>query len=272
MSPELQVVSAPYSLSPVAKIFKGPMDVLSAVYEATDGNYGMQDFSGAQNYAMLAKWRELSKTAKTTPKILNLIWTDLAANNLIGTRSWNTKSLLPANLQNPGNKKRQSDSTDDDTGGQTRVPVKLYARRIRYRWYFAIPAILSLLLIGLICSAAILLFIFRRGTPARIDHYLTHLSSGRLLGAMQFPNEDKDAPTTQWIKSVGRQKSDLDKMYPAYRGEISTTGGLSPYFAQPTGYGARQAPASPDYDTTRRPGSAGGKGYMQVSTQDRPES
>jgi hypothetical protein len=248
------------------------MDVLSGAYEATGGNYGMQDFSGAQNFAMLARWRELSKTPETTPKILNLIWTDLAANNLIGSRSWNTKSLFPANLQDPGNKKRQSAGTSEDIGDDARVPVKLYARRIRYRWYFAIPAILSLLLIALICSAAVLLFIFRRGTPERIDHYLTHLSSGRLLGAMQFPNEDKAAPTSEWIRSVGRQKSDLDKMYPAYRGEISTTGGLSPYFGQPTGYGARQGPVSPDYDTTRRPGSAGGKGYMQVSTQDRPES
>jgi hypothetical protein len=232
----------------------------------------MQDFSGAMNYAMLARWRELSKSVETLPKILNLIWTDLAANALVGTRGWNTKSLLPPNLQDPKKKKRQSDGTNSDDEGSTRVPVKLYARRIRYRWYFAIPAILSLLLIGLIVAVAIILFIFRRGTPERIEHYLTHLSSGRLLGAIQYPSEDKAAPTGEWIKRVGRQKSDLDKMFPTYRGEMSTTGGLSPYFGQPTSYGARHSPASPDYDPARRPGSAGGKGYMQVSTQDRPES
>lgn len=250
----------------------GPTDLLYGLYTSTEGGYGMQDFSGAYNYAMLTRWRDLSKTATTVPKILNLIWADLAANMFVGTRSWNTKSQLPPNTQDPKVKKRQSSSAESSDDGTTLVPVKLYRRQIRYRWRFAIPAVLSLLLIALILAMAFLLFVFRRATPARIDHYLTHLSSGRLLGAMQYPSEDKVAPTSEWIKRVGRQKSDLDKMFPTYRGGVPTSGGLSPFFAQPTGYWDRHSPASSDYDMTRGLVSSGGKGYIQLTTRERPGS
>jgi hypothetical protein len=36
---------------------------------------------------MMAKWRELSASQATAAKIPNLIWTDLAANMLVGTKS-----------------------------------------------------------------------------------------------------------------------------------------------------------------------------------------
>ena len=49
-----------------------------------------------------------------------------------------------------------------------------------------------------------------RGLPARVQHHLFHLSSGRLLGSIQFPGEcDNRAPTNEWIARVGRKPSDL---------------------------------------------------------------
>jgi hypothetical protein len=44
------------------------------------------DYSGKANLAMSRKWHELSRTAATSAKILNLIWTDNAANMVVGTR------------------------------------------------------------------------------------------------------------------------------------------------------------------------------------------
>lgn len=122
---------------------------------------------------------------------------------------------------------------------------------------------------GLVVALAFLLMVFGRGTPSRIDHYLVHLSSGRLLGSMQYPSEDKDAPTTEWITRVGRKQSDLDRLAAAYNGGMSS--GLSRYFKQPTGYGDKGPPPGSDYDPRQismGPIDPGGKGYMQVSTHE----
>lgn len=65
-------------------------------------------------------------------KVMNLMWTDIAANYLMGTRSWNRASgWLPPNLQVPMIKKLQAESTSGDDG-QTRVHVQVYQRKIRY--------------------------------------------------------------------------------------------------------------------------------------------
>ena len=248
----------------------GPRNLLYAIYHSTDmRSTGLPDYTGTLNYAMLAKWREYSKSHETMAVVMNLIWTDLAANYLMGTRSWNRASdWLPPNLQDPKSNRRQAESVSD-RDGQTRVPVQVYQRKIRYHWYFAIPALASLLLVGLVVALALLLMMFGRGTPSRIDHYLVHLSSGRLLGSMQYPSEDKDAPTTEWITRVGCKESDLHRLAAAYNGEVSS--GLSPYFKQPTVYGDKGPPPGSDYDPRpipMGPINPGGKGYMQVSTHE----
>ena len=249
----------------------GAKNALHAIYDvgSASSSSGINDYSGTINYAMLAKWREYSKSHQGMATVMNLIWTDIAANYLMGSRSWNTKAdWLPPNLQDPKYKKRQAVSASDEDG-QTRVPVQVYHRTIRYQWYFAIPALTSLLLVGMVVAGAFLLMVFGRGTPSRIDHYLVHLSSGRLLGSMQYPRENKEAPTSEWITRVGRKQSDLHRLDAAYDGSIST--GLSPFFAQPTGYGDKGPLPGGDYDTRSvpmRPVASSGKGYVQVSTYE----
>lgn len=44
------------------------------------------DYSGQANLAMYKRWQEFSKTPETSAKILNLIWTDIAANMVVGTK------------------------------------------------------------------------------------------------------------------------------------------------------------------------------------------
>lgn len=122
---------------------------------------------------------------------------------LIGTRSWASGKALPSNLQ----KRDESSSGGDES---TTVPITVYNRRIRYHWPFAIPAFLSLFLFAAVLFAALVSFLSGRGVPARVRHYLFHLSSGRLLGAMQYPGDcDRRAPTKEWIARVGSKPSDL---------------------------------------------------------------
>jgi len=122
---------------------------------------------------------------------------------LIGTKSWGSGKALPPNLQ-----KRDGSSGGGDE--KTTVPITVYNRRIQYHWPFAIPAFLSLFLFGVVIFAAVVSFLSGRGVPARVRHYLFHLSSGRLVGAMQYPGEcDIRAPTNEWIARVGSKASDL---------------------------------------------------------------
>ncbi len=175
---------------------------------------------------------------------------------LVGTRNWNTKSALPPDLQ-----KLDHDSL---TQGDTLIPVTVFERRIRYRWYFAIPALLALALVVLITLAACLLMILRRGMPSRIDHYLKHLSSGRLLGAVQYPAEDKETPTKVWIKQVGRRQSDLHRHGAAYGAPSVST----PFFAQPTPYPDKSSELVNHFSITG--GSPPKGGYAKINTYDRP--
>ena len=135
--------------------------------------------------------------------IANLIWTNIATNIFVGTRSWGSGSELPPNLQ----KRETSSSTAND---QAFVPVTVYEQQIRYHWPFAIPALLTLLLFILVLFAAMLSLLSGKGLPARVRHYLVHLSSGRLSAGIQHPGEcHKEAPTNQWIARAGKRQTDL---------------------------------------------------------------
>ncbi|KAL2402668.1 hypothetical protein ABEF93_003030 [Exophiala dermatitidis] len=188
----------------------GLTDVLAGVYQGSSSTGDMADYTGTANMAMYARWRDLSSSATTMKKIPNFIWTDLAANMLIGTRSWISGSDLPGNLQ-----KRDGVGNNNNTATeehQATVPVTLYERRIRYHWTFAIPAFMALALFLLVLSATVIAMLSRRGVPEKVRHYLHHLSSGRLLGILQYPDERGSlAPTKEWIARVGTKPGDLNK-------------------------------------------------------------
>jgi hypothetical protein len=64
---------------------------LNMVYTMSDSlSASPMDYSGKVNLAMFRKWQELSRSAATSSKILNLIWTDIAANMVVGTKGLHT--------------------------------------------------------------------------------------------------------------------------------------------------------------------------------------
>lgn len=73
-----------------------PVDLLGAAYGLEgDQEDQVADYTGKTNLAMYAKWQEYSRAATSTSKIFNLIWTDMAANAVLGTRG-KLSDLLPA--------------------------------------------------------------------------------------------------------------------------------------------------------------------------------
>lgn len=59
---------------------------ITSVFQEADSSQYLPDYTGSMNLAMNRRWQELSKSADTTAKILNLIWTDVSANGVVGTR------------------------------------------------------------------------------------------------------------------------------------------------------------------------------------------
>ncbi|PWW80217.1 hypothetical protein C7212DRAFT_349664 [Tuber magnatum] len=64
----------------------GLLDIPSGALSAL-GTSLFDDYSGERNLALMSKWRELSETQDSVALIPNLIWSDIVANNLVGSKS-----------------------------------------------------------------------------------------------------------------------------------------------------------------------------------------
>jgi hypothetical protein len=226
-SPELSVVRSPYLYLPgdasLATLPTIPSfqnlpgvefysDALNTIFKFDSLNSlpsGLADYTGKTNLGLYAKWQNLSRTAGGAANILNLIWTDIAANAVVGTKSWLPSPPL-TDLQ-----KRQ-----DQSSQVAQVPVTVYSSRIQYNWLFAIPALVALAISGLIGLTTLALMVVGHARPSKMKRYLNALSPGRILATFVYPNEcDQQVATTTWLQTVGSKKIALPKH------GLPTTGG-----------------------------------------------
>lgn len=142
-----------------------PADTLETLYRATDSSLdGFPDYSGRTNLALKRRWEILLRSANTVAKIPNLIWTDLAANMVVGTKS-------PAGLP-----------TDK------RVLVTVYTKRIRYHMPYAIPAIIVLVLLVLTSLSTACAALLGHTSLDKMKRYLNNTLVGRIM-TITLPRE-----------------------------------------------------------------------------------
>lgn len=138
------------------------------------------NYNGKNQLAMYRRWQELSKNVTTAGVIKNLIWTDVVANAVTGTRS--IGNTAQGNIL----AKRDEDGgggdvpTSQPTNG---IPVVVYEKRIRYRYFFGIPAFIALALTTAVFFTCLVLFAVRRTGPSKLRKYLDETSAGRILTA-----------------------------------------------------------------------------------------
>jgi hypothetical protein len=173
-------------------------DALGAAYDVDDES----DYSGQSNYAMYRLWWDLSRTPATAAKILNLIWTDAAANAVAGTRSVATSNGPKA--------KRADDSASNDANTWL---VILYQREIRYHLRYAVPAIILLFVAVCICSLTLCLIVFGRTGPSKMRKYLNKTSVGRVLAGYVYrsivegdESVHDEQSSRKWVDRVGRKQ------------------------------------------------------------------
>ncbi|KAL3480907.1 hypothetical protein BJX99DRAFT_272595 [Aspergillus californicus] len=162
------------------------------------------DYSGSSSLSLYAKWQTLARSAGGAASIINLIWTDVAANAVVGTKGWGL-SAAASRMAIPS--VAEDASTAAPISTPTSVPVIVYASHIRYHLPFAVPAFITLGLTMALLVLLIVLLVQRRTGIKRLKSLLESTTVGRLLWPFIETTETTDnATATQWIQSIGGQK------------------------------------------------------------------
>ncbi|CUS07682.1 unnamed protein product [Tuber aestivum] len=166
--------------------------LLSVPGAALTGINTKEDYSGERNFALLSKWRKLSATQSSTASILNLIWTDIVANNLVGTKS------VPS---------AYGFTDGDEKSPIGMLTVETYSKKITYNLLFAIPALMMLALWVASLFIALLMWIASRVSLTVVRGLINQTSTGRSVTNLLYPEAcEHSAPTKVWVKSAGKKK------------------------------------------------------------------
>ena len=179
----------------------------------TSSRNDLADYSGKLNIEMLNLWRNLSATPQGTGRMIDLVWTDVAANAFYGGRG-----MLPVGL--PPNLARRDDG---ETAESEMVPVFVRKRWTRYRYVYAIPAFIVLAIVAATLVGSIVAAILGRGTIGRIKMFLARLSAGRVMTAILVKDEPvtegegsmaESVSTSRWLEKDGRVMVDVSRRRP----------------------------------------------------------
>jgi hypothetical protein len=183
--PPLGAIDGAYNLAGV-RFFDS---ALNTVYQIALGSQHTQDYSGRRNGRMLAKWEELSRTTNGTAKILNLMWTDLSANSVVGT-----KSVLGSGRP----------SQDPGSQNATTITVCKFTHQVRCEIPYTIPAILLLVITIALVFFASVLWISRDFSLQLMRKRLTEISTGRIVSIYTYAGKcEPYASTKYWIERIG---------------------------------------------------------------------
>lgn len=169
---------------------------------------GLPDYTGRTSLAMYRRWHELSRTAATTPKILNLIWTDIASNAVVGTRGWHGARTQSSSMLT----KRDNVMSKQASNAPA---VKYMQSRVRYRRAYAIPAFVVLFFAAGIVFATMVFALMGRVSTSRMRQYLNLTSQGRIATTYLYgQNGEMPAPPTshmrtrsstrRWVENMGK--------------------------------------------------------------------
>lgn len=168
------------------------ISLVSGDLQYKDTIFYMETYRGTNNLALRSRWENLSSSADHSAElILKLIWTDVMANTVVGTRS-----RLP--------------TTSPDGIIYDAIPgeVGVYGRRIAYDVRFAIPAVLLLTLWIIVILCAAWISIIHKSTLGRLKRLINDTSLGRAVLRVDLPG-GRDAAkmlTSDWVKNVGHIK------------------------------------------------------------------
>ncbi|RFU25159.1 hypothetical protein B7463_g11181, partial [Scytalidium lignicola] len=173
----------------------GPL-AMNTAYSTSQSPTGITiDYSGYQNMAMFLKWLNLSATTEGAARILNLVWTDLAAGAVVGT-----KGVLGSG--NAG--------LADETLIMAVAPI---VNRIKYHPAFGIPAYILALVLILVALSSLVSAGMRKSSPAKLRTIMNHTSPGRIFTNILYPEKNHLAMQSKdWSQEYGKTEVDMNEI------------------------------------------------------------
>jgi hypothetical protein len=147
-----------------------------AANQATEAQSHGISITGQSDYTLNKLLQNLTASAQNASQLINLVWTDLMANNAIGVGYLPTANISP-----------RGDS-------------------VSYNLLYAIPAFVTLALWFPIFVFALILLFANRVTLHELKNAINQTSVGRSVVNMINPTSDSLAKTATWVKSEGKSK------------------------------------------------------------------
>ncbi|KAE8382250.1 hypothetical protein BDV26DRAFT_278245 [Aspergillus bertholletiae] len=165
-------------------------------------NSDMADYSGRTNVALFTMFQRLSESPTTTSHMINLLFADITANAIVGTRSV---------LGSPSDK-NYTPAAEDDSMKIVATPL---LRRVKFKYLYGIPAYILLALWAVVNLMTLVFAVSKRVSFARVRYFLARSSAGRILATTVYPEyADLDTDKTVWGESVGSRVIDLSGPFP----------------------------------------------------------
>jgi hypothetical protein len=184
---ELSPVPTPENIP--ASIF--PVAAMNTVFGAISGSWPF-DMVGRSSVSVFTRWQNLSQNAVGASTIVDLLWTDLAASAVVGT-----KGVLGHGNSGPANE-------------TTTVMIQQYSNRVKYYTTFGIPAYVLIIVLVSATLCALGTMVFGRSSIAKVRLRLQQVSVGRVLTTLLYPGYSSLRMSAKdWTKGCGDQEIDL---------------------------------------------------------------
>ncbi|OCL00584.1 uncharacterized protein K441DRAFT_719672 [Cenococcum geophilum 1.58] len=168
-----------------------PGTVLAMLYEDAAPHSSISpdallDYGGSTNYPLYLRWQKMSQNPVTSQTILNLIWTDIMANFVMGARP--------------------TIGGADDVGSTTaKVRVRQLRDTIKYDMRYAIPGIAFLTIYILALVLALIYLLLGKARLQQLKVLLNQTSIGRAVSVERYKGASGIATssTKEWVLKYG---------------------------------------------------------------------
>ncbi|PNP58185.1 hypothetical protein FNYG_15175 [Fusarium nygamai] len=168
-----------------------PISALATIANSRDSSEPVIDFTAQRSMSLWLKWKRLSSSEDSMPMVFKLLWNDLAASALVGS-----KGVLGARNEEPDQ--------------AARVQVIPSVRKIKYHWVFGIPAFILIFAIGLITIGVAAMAVVGKSSLGLLRHRLRQVSIGRLLTSVFHTDSSSLIMSPPaWSKANGNKQIDM---------------------------------------------------------------
>ena len=163
-----------------------PSRVMNTVFQLEEG--WPFDLLGLANMAIFTRWQNLSSSAETSADIIKLLWTDLAASGVVGTKG----VLGPLN--------------DEEAGATSDIKVRPIDHRITYNYLYGIPAFVLGVSIILLLVTMMISMCFGRGSMHKLRLRFQQLSAGRIFASFLYADTSNlTMRSAEWARANGNK-------------------------------------------------------------------